>query len=46
MARPIGTKKNGLKYLNQEQLKKFFQAVDRERNPLDCFIFRLERFKF
>jgi len=41
MSRPKGSKKNGLKYLNEEQLKKFFQAVDKERNPLDCFIFRL-----
>jgi len=41
MSRPKGSKKNGLKYLNQQELERFFRAIDKERNPLDCFIFRL-----
>ena len=30
MARPEGTKKNGLKYLDESQLKKFFDAVRKD----------------
>ncbi len=30
MARPKGTKKNGLKYLDESQLKKFFSAVRKD----------------
>jgi len=31
MPRPIGTKKNGLKYLDESQLKKFFKAVRQDK---------------
>lgn len=41
MARPIGTKKTGLKFLNEEELKKFFQAVDKSKNRRDIFMFRI-----
>lgn len=41
MARPKGTIKVGLKYLNENQLKDFFRAVDRSGNRRDKFLFRL-----
>jgi len=41
MARPRGTVKTGLKYLNQDELERFFRAVDKERNRRDEFLFRL-----
>jgi len=41
MARPVGTVKSGLKYLNQQELERFFRAVDKERNRRDEFLFRL-----
>lgn len=33
MARPFGTKKNELKYLDENQLSRFFQAVKKAKNP-------------
>jgi integrase len=41
MARPAGTSKTGLKYLNESQLQKFFQAVDKSQDRRDQFLFRL-----
>jgi integrase len=41
MARPTGTTKIGLKYLNESQLKQFFQAVDKSHDRRDQFLFRL-----
>lgn len=41
MARPKGTKKTGLKYLNEDQLKQFFHAVDRSKDKRDMFLFRI-----
>jgi hypothetical protein len=37
MARPAGTEKIGLKYLNESQLEKFFQAVDKSHDRQDLF---------
>jgi integrase len=39
--RPKGTEKVGLKYLNESQLKQFFQAVDKSQDRRDQFLFRL-----
>lgn len=39
--RPEGTVKTGLKFLNEDELKKFFSAVDRSRDRRDIFMFRL-----
>ena len=39
--RPVGSKKTGLKFLNEEELRKFFQAVDESKNRRDMFMFRL-----
>ena len=41
MARPAGTSKTGLKYLNESQLQKFFQAADKSHDRRDMFLFRL-----
>lgn len=41
VGRPKGTKKTGLKYLNEEELKRFFQVVDKSKNRRDMFMFRL-----
>jgi integrase len=41
MARPKGTSKIGLKYLNESQLERFFKAVDRSGDRRDQFLFRL-----
>ena len=41
MARPKGTKKHGLKYLDEAELKRFFQAVDKSKDKRDMFLFRL-----
>jgi integrase len=44
MARPKGTVKIGLKYLNESQLDKFFKAVDQSKDKRDQFLFRLVLF--
>lgn len=44
MARPLGSKKAGLKYLNEFQLDRFFKAVDRSHDCRDSFLYRLVLF--
>ena len=39
--RPTGTKKNGIKYLNDSELEGFFKAVDSAQSSMDSFVFRL-----
>lgn len=39
--RPTGTKKNGIKYLNDSELEGFFKAVDSAKSSMDSFVFRL-----
>lgn len=41
MARPKGTTKTGLKFLNEDELKRFFQVVDRSHDRCDIFLYRL-----
>jgi type 1 fimbriae regulatory protein FimB len=41
MARPKGTEKVGLKYLNEAQLDRFFKAIDKSGSHRDRFLFRL-----
>lgn len=41
VARPKGSKKVGLKYLNQNQLERFFKEIDKSKNACDIFLFRL-----
>lgn len=41
MARPVGTKKTGLKFLNEDELERFFKTVDKSKNRRDLFMFRL-----
>ena len=44
MARPKGTEKTGLKYLNEKELDHFFKAVDSAKNPMYSLAFRLTLF--
>ncbi len=39
--RPTGTKKNGLKYLNESELESFLRAVDSSKSACDSFVYRL-----
>jgi type 1 fimbriae regulatory protein FimB len=41
MARPRGTTKNGLKFLNEEELERFFAVIDKAKDQRDMFMFRL-----
>lgn len=39
--RPKGSVKSGLKFLSEEELKRFFSAVDKSKDRRDMFMFRL-----
>lgn len=39
--RPLGSKKSGLKYLDENQLKMLFSAIDTSRDRCDMFLYRL-----
>lgn len=39
--RPKGTKKNGMKYLNEQQLKAFMNAVEKRKSLRDQVMFKL-----
>lgn len=39
--RPVGSKKTGLKFLNEDELERFFYAVDKSKNRRDIFMFRI-----
>jgi len=42
--RPLGSVKTGLKFLNEEELKRLFQAIDKSKDRQDQFLYRLVLF--
>ena len=44
VGRPKGSIKSGLKFLDKDELKRFFQAVDKSKDKRDQFLFRLVLF--